>query len=47
MTTSPNGSPAAGPRMDLTRYAWLSIFAAIVTITLKTSAWALDRKSVV
>ena len=41
MTTSPNGSPAAGPRMDLTRYAWLSIFAAIVTITLKTSAWAL------
>ena len=41
MTASPNGSPAAGPRMDLTRYAWLSIFAAIVTITLKTSAWAL------
>ena len=41
MTTSPNGSPAAGPRMDLTRYAWLSIFTAIVTITLKTSAWAL------
>src|SRR5690625_6380927 len=27
--------------MDLTRYAWLSIFTAIVTITLKTSAWAL------
>src|SRR5699024_7914540 len=41
MTASPNGSPAAGPRMDLTRYAWLSIFTAIVTITLKTSAWAL------
>ena len=41
MTASPNGSPAAGPRMDLTRYAWLSICAAIVTITLKTSAWAL------
>ena len=41
MTASPNGSPAAGPRMDLNRYAWLSIFAAIVTITLKTSAWAL------
>src|SRR5699024_770611 len=40
MTASPNGSPAAGPRIDLTRYAWLSIFTAIVPIHLKTPAAA-------
>lgn len=39
MTASPAAAPPA--RVDLTRYAWLSIIAAIVTIVLKTSAWAL------
>lgn len=39
MTASPAAVPPA--RVDLTRYAWLSIIAAIVTIVLKTSAWAL------
>ena len=36
-------APARDPAVfvDLTRYAWLSIIAAIVTITLKASAWAL------
>lgn len=37
------GGPAASTRHpqpeDLTRYAWLSIAAALVTITLKASAW--------
>ena len=38
-----SASPAAAPsaRVDLTKFAWLSIAAAIVTITLKTGAWAL------
>ena len=29
----------AQPRVDLTKFAWLSIAAALVTIALKTSAW--------
>lgn len=29
------------PRVDLTKFAWLSIAAALVTIALKTSAWLL------
>lgn len=32
---------AAAGAADLTRFAWLSIAAAIVTIALKTSAWAM------
>jgi len=34
-----NGRVSSTP--DLTRYAWLSIAAAVVTIALKTGAWAL------
>ena len=39
------GAPVAGPRtqrsapVDLTKFAWLSIAAAIATIALKTAAW--------
>lgn len=42
MTTSAAATPApAGPnRARLQRFAWLSIVAAIVTIALKTGAWA-------
>ena len=29
----------AQPRVDLTKFAWLSIAAALVTIGLKTAAW--------
>lgn len=32
---------AAGRPVDLTRYAWLSIAAAVATIALKTGAWAM------
>lgn len=41
--SSPDGTPqsAPAPKVDLRRYAWLSIVAAIVTIALKTGAWAL------
>ncbi|MGP9538671.1 cation diffusion facilitator family transporter [Brachybacterium sp. AOP43-C2-M15] len=39
MTTPDRRAP--GERVDLRRFAWLSIVAAIVTITLKTGAWAL------
>jgi len=34
-------SDRAAPRVDLRRYAWLSIVAAVVTITLKVAAWRL------
>lgn len=38
--TSTSTAPAARPRVDLTKYAWLSIATAIATIALKTGAWA-------
>ena len=41
MTAPAPHSPAAAPKTDLRKFAWLSIVAAIVTITLKTGAWAL------
>ncbi|QNN83009.1 cation transporter [Brachybacterium sp. Z12] len=41
MTAPAPLSPAAAPKTDLRKFAWLSIVAAIVTITLKTGAWAL------
>ncbi|MFC7374151.1 MULTISPECIES: cation diffusion facilitator family transporter [unclassified Brachybacterium] len=43
MTPPPPQSPAAAEptKVDLRRYAWLSIIAAILTIALKTGAWAL------
>ena len=34
-------TPAADPTRDLRRFAWLSIAAAIATITLKAGAWLL------
>ena len=37
LTAAGQGSPSARP--DLTKYAWLSIAAALVTIALKTGAW--------
>lgn len=48
--TDPGDAPVAQPRrpdapsssaVDLTRFAWLSIAAAIATIALKTGAWAM------
>ncbi len=36
---SSSPAPAAPPRQNLTRYAWLSIAAAIATIGLKSGAW--------
>src|SRR3954470_14342123 len=36
-----DGAPTPGPRPSLTRFAWLSIAAAVVTIGLKTGAYAL------
>lgn len=40
---NPGGADEAGPRnssvVDLTRFAWLSIAAAIATIALKSAAW--------
>lgn len=41
MTAPAQLSPAADPKVDLRKFAWLSIVAAIVTIALKTGAWAL------
>ena len=48
--TDPGDAPVAQPRrpdapsssaVDLTRFAWLSIAAAVATIALKTGAWAM------
>ncbi len=36
---SPSPAPSSQPRQNLTRYAWLSIAAAIATIGLKSGAW--------
>ncbi|HJC68845.1 MAG TPA: cation diffusion facilitator family transporter [Candidatus Brachybacterium intestinipullorum] len=41
MTRSENAARPARRKVDLTRFAWLSIAAAITTITLKAGAWAL------
>ncbi|WP_394215116.1 cation diffusion facilitator family transporter [Brachybacterium vulturis] len=41
MTSPAPTLPDAGARVDLRRYAWLSIVVAILTIVLKTSAWAM------
>lgn len=40
-TASGTPVPRAQAPVDLTKYAWLSIAAAIVTIGLKSGAWAL------
>ena len=37
----PYMTSTAAPEIPLTRYAWLSIVAAILTITLKTAAYVL------
>jgi cation diffusion facilitator family transporter len=34
-----NGAEVTGPTTNLTRFAWLSIAAAVVTIGMKTAAW--------
>ena len=39
--TTPTTSRPAPPRVDLTKYAWLSIVAAVLTITLKAGAWVM------
>ena len=41
VTRSENAARPARRKVDLTRFAWLSIAAAITTITLKAGAWAL------
>ncbi|ATG52793.1 cation-efflux pump [Brachybacterium vulturis] len=41
MTSPAPTTPDARARIDLRRYAWLSIVVAILTIVLKTSAWAM------
>lgn len=46
MDTDPTDSPRGAARdstgpADLTRYAWLSIVAAVATIALKSAAWAM------
>ena len=41
MTSPSPRSRAASPKTDLRKFAWLSIVAAILTIALKTGAWAL------
>ena len=42
MSSTPPPVPAASAlRPDLRRYAWLSVAAALVTITVKTAAWML------
>ena len=38
---TPSRTHASAGAVDLTRYAWLSIAAAIATIALKTAAWAM------
>ncbi len=40
MSQSVEQRPSRAERVDLTKYAWLSIAAAIATIALKTGAWA-------
>ncbi|MBB5832297.1 cation diffusion facilitator family transporter [Brachybacterium aquaticum] len=39
--TPPSPSRSTPQRVDLTKFAWLSIAAAIVTITLKAGAWVM------
>lgn len=39
MTATPPVGPAQADRSKLTRYAWLSIAAAVTTIVLKSGAW--------
>lgn len=39
MSAPPHGSPSAPKRVSLTRFAWLSIVAALATIGLKTAAY--------
>ncbi len=41
MTSAASTTTPATGRVDLTRYAWLAIAAALATITLKTGAWML------
>ena len=41
MTPAASTTPPPSGRVDLTRYAWLAIAAALATITLKTGAWLL------
>src|SRR5699024_10600913 len=41
MTAPAPTSPVADKRVDLRRFAWLSIVAAVITIALKTGAWAM------
>ena len=42
MIAAPDTSPPpAQERVDLRKFAWLSIVAAILTITLKTGAWVM------
>ena len=41
VTRSENAARPARRKVDLTRFAWLSIAAAIVTITLKAGAWVM------
>ena len=41
VTRSENAARPARRKVDLTRFAWLSIAAAITTLTLKAGAWAL------
>jgi len=41
MTTAPVPGSTAPERVDLRKFAWLSIVAAILTIALKTGAWAM------
>lgn len=40
-TPTPINTPSAAPNHSLTRFAWLSIAAAVVTISLKMVAWKL------
>lgn len=41
MTTPAPTAPAPDKRVDLRKFAWLSIVAAVITITLKTGAWVM------
>lgn len=41
MSTAPTSTRPVHRKVDLTRFAWLSIAAAILTISLKAGAWAM------
>lgn len=41
MTAPRSDSPVAAPKVDLRKFAWLSIVTAVATIVLKTAAWAM------